>query len=377
MSDPTVRPEEPAPQTAAAPPPAPPAQTAPQTAQTAPQTAQTAPPIAHSHATPAGDLRPRRRILGIQPVLLVGMVLLVLVTLLTIVLVFIGDIGTQAPRVVWTVIAFVAFTGLLALDLSLSRRSSVPLVIGVCANVYLLAVLMLATWVQPIVILPPETICDPIDGCDYADPDPYGPPLGIALLGVFLLAFVVVRAAAAGAWALVALGRRGVIAVSRVMGVVAAALLGLAAVLLTLHLAITPFGVRIGDLYWRFAVAAVVLAALAACITTLLYWNRRQLDAPAPAAAKPASARRVPAAHPAQPEGMSVPGWAPYPGAAPPQGYQPWPGHPMSQQPWPGQPMQGQPWPYAWPAEPQVPNPMATPPAQPQGQPPQGPPPPR
>lgn len=353
MSDPTAPSQEPAPQPAAP----------------EPQAAQP-----RAMPTPPAGPRPPVRILGIQPVLLVGMVLLVLVTLLTIVLVFVGDIGTQAPRVVWTVIAFVAFTGLLALDLSLSRRSSVPLVIGVVANVYLLAVLMLATWVQPIVILPPETICDPIDGCDYANPDPYGPPLGIALLGVFLLAFVVVRAAAAGAWALVALGRRGAIALARVMGVVAATLLGLAAVLLTLHLAITPFGVRIGDLYWRFAVATVVLAALAACITTLLYWNRRQLDAPPPApspvpdVARPAPAEAMP---PAQ-------AWVPHPGPVPPPGYPSWPGQSMPpHQQWQGQPMPGQPWPYAWPAEPQVPNPMAPPPGQPPQQHPQGPPPPQ
>ncbi|SDH51769.1 hypothetical protein [Agrococcus jejuensis] len=350
MSDPTAPPQDPVPQPAAAQPPAQPM------------------PV------PAGRRQPLR-ILGIQPVLLVGMVLLVLVTLLTIVLVFVGDIGTQAPRVVWTVIAFVAFTGLLALDLSLSRRSSVPLVIGVCANVYLLAVLMLATWVQPIVVTPPDVICDPIDGCDYADPYRYGPPLGIALLGVFLLAFFVVRAAAAGAWALVALGRRGAIALARVMGVVAAALLGLAAVLLTLHLAITPFGVRIGDLYWRFAVAAVVLAALAACITTLLYWNRRQLDAPPPAPAPAPAAPQPALGEPVQP----AQAWMPHPGAVPPPGYQPWPGQPMPPQQWqgqpmPGQPMPGQPWPYAWPTDQQVPNPMAPPPGQ---SPQQGPPPPQ
>lgn len=319
----------------------------------APDPALQQPPPQAAPVPQAAGPRPARRVLGIQPVLLVGIVLLTLVTLLTIVLIFVGDIGSQAPRVVWTVIAFGGFTALLALDLALARRSSVPLVIGVAANVYLLAILMLATWVEPIVVTPPETICDPVDGCDYADPDRYGPPLGIALLGVYLLAFVVVRAAAAGAWALVELGRRGVLAVARIVGLVAAALLGLAAVLLTLHLAITPFGIRIGDLYWRVAVAVVVLAALAACITTLLYWSRRQLE-PSP-----------------KPQAPVAPASQPQPWLAPPAQQQPWPqqqgwpqqGWPQQPQPqqppFPGPPWPGQPWPPHDPAsQGTVPNPM-------------------
>lgn len=278
-----------------------------------------APPI-HQPAAPLA--RPPRRVLGIQPVLLVGMVLLVLVTLLTIVLVFVGDIETQAARVVWTVVALVGFTALLALDLALSRRSSVPLVIGVAANVYLLAILMLATWVDA-----RSAVVEPTDPYGYEYD--YEPPLGIALLGVYLLAFVVVRTAAAGAWALVALGRRGELPVARAIGLVAAALLGLAAVLLTLHLAIDAFGVEVGDLYWRLAVAVVVLAALAACITALLYWNRRHLEPRAPL---------VPRSQQAAPGG----------------GQQPWPPQMAPGAPWPPQPWPPQP----WPEQPVVPNPM-------------------
>lgn len=286
-----------------------------------------APPI-HQPAAPLA--RPPRRVLGIQPVLFVGMVLLVLVTLLTIVLVFVGDIETQAARVVWTVVALVGFTALLALDLALSRRSSVPLVIGVAANVYLLAILMLATWVDA-----RSAVVEPTDPYGYE----YEPPLGIALLGVYLLAFVVVRTAAAGAWALVALGRRGELPVARAIGLIAASLLGLAAVLLTLHLAIDAFGVEVGDLYWRLAVAVVVLAALAACITALLYWNRRHLEPRAPL---------VPRSQQAMQGGVQQP-WPPQaaPGAPWPQ--QQWAQQPSAQQPWAQRP---------WPEQPVVPNPM-------------------
>ena len=86
--------------------------------------------------------------MGIQPVLFVGMCLLAIVTIITVVLIFVGDFESQAPRVVWTVVVFLAFTALLALDLVLARRSATPLVIGVAANTYLLAVLMIAIWVR-------------------------------------------------------------------------------------------------------------------------------------------------------------------------------------------------------------------------------------
>ncbi|MFC7431832.1 MULTISPECIES: hypothetical protein [unclassified Agrococcus] len=326
-----------------------------------------APPI-HQPAAPSA--RPARRVLGIQPVLFVGMVLLVLVTLLTIVLVFVGDIETQAARVVWTVVALVGFTGLLALDLALARRSSVPLVVGVAANVYLLAILMLATWVDA-----RTTMVDQTDPYGYGSAYDYEPPLGFALFGVYVLAFVVVRAAAAGAWALVALGRRGGLAVSRGIGLAAASLLGLVAVLLTLHLAIDAFGIDVGDLYWRFAVAAVVLAALAACITALLAWNRRHLEprselVPRASQAQPGGPQQPWPAPPApgqpwprQPwQGQPAPGQAwqgqPAPGQA-------WQGQPWSGQPMPGQPMPGQPWRgQPWPEQGAVPNPMQPAPAE-------------
>lgn len=204
-----------------------------------------------------------RRILGIQPVLFVGICLLAVVTIITVVLIFVGDFESQASRVVWTVVVFLAFTALLALDLVLARRSATPLVIGVAANVYLLAVLMIAIWMR--------------GGGDDREPweDDF---LFAELLGIVLLTILVVRAAAAGAWGLIELGARGRAAMARVIGLVAAALLGLVGVLLTLHFAIDAFGVDVGEWYWRATVAAIVVTALAASITVLLYWNRRNID---------------------------------------------------------------------------------------------------
>ncbi|GAA1423316.1 hypothetical protein [Agrococcus citreus] len=222
---------------------------APLQSQPAPQTRATAAP---------------RRILGIQPVLFVGICLLAIVTIITVVLIFVGDFESQASRVVWTVVVFLAFTALLALDLVLARRSATPLIIGVAANVYLLAVLMISIW---------------MNGTGAVDREPWEDDFLFAeLLGIVLLTILVVRAAAAGAWGLILLGNRGRASMARVIGLIAAILLGLVGVLLTLHFAIDAFGIDVGEWYWRATVAAIVVTALAASITVLLYWNRRNID---------------------------------------------------------------------------------------------------
>ncbi|MCH1881541.1 hypothetical protein [Agrococcus sp. ARC_14] len=214
----------------------------------------------------AGTPAPRR-IMGIQPVLFVGMCLLAIVSIVTVVLIFIGDFESQAPRVVWTVVVFLAFTGLLALDLVLARRSATPLVIGVAANTYLLAVLMIAIWVR-----------GGRSGGEVDDYDFGSGWLFAELLGIVLLTLLVVRAAAAGSWGLITLGKASGSQFGRVLGLVAAGLLGLVGVLLTLHFAIDAFGIDVGEWYWRSTVAAIVVTALAASVTVLLFWNRRNLD---------------------------------------------------------------------------------------------------
>ncbi|MET4098686.1 hypothetical protein ABIB37_000923 [Agrococcus sp. UYP10] len=258
----------------------------------------------------------QRRILGIQPVLFVGICLLAVVTIITVVLIFVGDFESQASRVVWTVVVFLAFTGLLALDLVLARRSATPLVIGVAANVYLLAVLMIAIW---------------MDGPREAEREPWEDDFLFAeLLGIVLLTILVVRAAAAGAWGLISLGNRSRAAMARVIGLIAAALLGLVGVLLTLHFALDALGLDVGEWYWRATVAAIVVTALAASITVLLYWNRRNIDW------QEAEAR----GEHVRPAAVAAPG------------QQPWP----QQTAWPGQqPIQQRPMPQQQPMPPQQP----------------------
>ncbi|WAC66955.1 hypothetical protein OVA14_04095 [Agrococcus sp. SL85] len=288
-------------------------------AQQAPPAAQ--PPSADRSAQPGPTpARPApRRIMGVQPVLLVGICLLAIVSIVTVVLIFIGDFESQAARVVWTVVVFLAFTALLAIDLVLARRSSTPLVIGVAANTYLLAVLMVAIWVRS------GGTAEPVDEYDLGSGW-----LFAELFGIVLLTIVVVRTAAAAAWGLIILGRRARAAFARVVGLVASALVGLVGVLLTLHFAIDAFGLDVGEWYWRSTVAAVVIAALASSITVLLFWNRRNLDwQEAEARGEHAAARAAgPVAPPMQvvatPAPVATAAWpqVPQPDA---QGRLPWP----------------------------------------------------
>jgi hypothetical protein len=241
-----------------------------------------------------------RRIFGIQPVLFVGICLLAIVTLVTVVLIFVGDFESQASRVVWTVVVFLAFTGLLALDLVLARRSSTPLIIGVAANIYLLAVLMISIWMRG----------TGGDGDRWDDDWLFG-----ELFGITLLTILVVRAAAAGAWGLISLGERGRAQMARITGLLAAALLGLVGILLTLHFAIGAFGFDVTEWYWRATVAAIVVTALAASVTVLLFWNRRNIDWQE-AEARGEHPQRAPLPHP----GTAPNPAAMHPGAAGPYG---------------------------------------------------------
>ncbi|WP_306233472.1 hypothetical protein [Agrococcus beijingensis] len=280
---------------------------------------------------PGGPTGPRR-ILGIQPVLFVGICLLAIVTIITVVLIFIGDFESQASRVVWTVVVFLAFTGLLAVDLVLARRSATPLVIGVAANIYLLAVLMISIWMR---------------GSGAADDDPFANDWIFGeLLGIVLLTVLVVRAAAAAAWGLIELGDRGRAAMARTIGLIASALVGIVGVLLTLHFAIDAFGLEVSEWYWRSTVAAIVVTALASSVTVLLYWNRRNIDwqeaeargehvRPAGSSAARIAAPGSPSGWPAWPAaGQAQQAPAPAPAPAPVQAQAPAPAPSAMQAPW-------------------------------------------
>ena len=268
---------------------------------------------------------PKRKpkILGLHPALFTGIALLVLVAILAIVLVFTGEIASQGPRVFWTVVGFVAFTGLLALDLTLSRSSSRPLVIGTATNSYMIIALMLTIWIYR-----------PVDsgGYDYGVWDLW-----------YQVPYIVLttRAVWGLAWLVLTLGERVKLAIGRGFGFVAAGLIALSGILMTLHLPLDRFGVEVGDWYWRSLVAVVILAALSACILLLLVWNQRNDEA----AARP-KPQGPPVAQYGNPQGYPHGYPLPeYPAAAPGQQVPPYaaPGQPPQSQPPQSQSPQGPP----------------------------------
>lgn len=288
----------------------------------------------------ATDATPRRQILGLHPALFMGILLLIAVAILAIVLVFTGDIAQHGAKVFWTLVTFVAFTGLLALDLTLSRRTARPLIIGTVANSYMIIALVLSIWIWMRTSRPDQY------GWDWEAHD-----ASWELVGQVPMIIFVTRAAWALSWAVLVMGDKIKIALGPVFGMVTAGLTGLAAVLLTLHVPLYRFGVDVSDWYWRTLVAVLILTALAACILLLLFWNNRNSEAPRvrPQTQAPVSAGAVP-----NPNQMQTPGYS-----------QPMP--PAQQQGYPQQPGFQQPGPYQQPSYNQQPGQQYTQP-QPQQQ---------
>ena len=300
--------------------------------------------------------RPKRLILGLHPALFTGIVLLVAVAILAIVLVFTGSIAQHGARVFWTLVTFVAFTGLLSLDLSLSRRNSRPLVIGTVANSYMIIAIMLAIWIWA------RGQADGQIGWGWTEND-----AALRLIYEVPMIILVTRGAWALAWAVLTMGERIRIALGSVFGIVTAGLIGISAVMLTLHVPLYRFGIDVDDWYWRTLVAALILTALAACILLLLYWNQRSGERAA-APVMSADGRGVPHPYVAQQSAQHQPGGWPQqpgqqqPGGVPPQaqpqagpGATPWPQAPHAGlPPVPPQPPYGQPAPH--PQPPQTPG---------------------
>ena len=201
--------------------------------------------------------------MGLHPALFAAVIMLTLVAALTIALVLTGDIAEQGSRVFWTILAFAGFTGLLALDLSLSRATPTPLIIGTVANSYMIVALMLTIWMEA----PPVAEHVIVPWSTYV------------LLYMVPLIVMITRAAWALAWLLTGMGERVRTAAGPVFGVVTASLVGVAGILLTLHYPLGRMGITLNDWYWRSLVAVMILAALASCVLMLLYWSQRTSDA--------------------------------------------------------------------------------------------------
>ncbi|WP_430591786.1 hypothetical protein [Humidisolicoccus flavus] len=193
-----------------------------------------------------------RKIAGISPVLFAAIILLGILAIMTIALIFVGEFEGKVSRVIATVIVFGAFTGLLALDMALSRKSVIPLIIGVVANLYFLAVLMIVIWITP---------------TSWDSP--------FVFFGSIIWVIGTVRILALVAWWLALVGERSSTSMLRILGRITAALFGLIGVALTLPAVMAAFETEPAQLYWQFTIAAIVVTALAVSVVVLLVWNER------------------------------------------------------------------------------------------------------
>jgi len=217
------------------------------------------------------------------------------VTVLSISLLFIGDFEGRFERVFSTLALFTVFVLLTMFDTRREKRNDWYASIALIANTYILGLLLIVIWVTPY--------------------DPFALQFIIMWQSVYVI--VVTRIVV---WCLELLFRRsetGQAALhtwSQVTGVLAL----LTLVLFTAPLAIEAFQINVPDLYWKFAVASLILTGLGIAVTLLLSWyfrSQEKQNAPAPVSAP------VPAPAPAP---APVPAPLP-PAVQPQQELLPWP----------------------------------------------------
>lgn len=239
----------------------------------------------------------------------ISIVLLAALSIAAISLLFIGDFEGKFERVFSTFVAFAIFVALTAFDTRRGMRNEWYPPVALLANSYILALLLIVVWMTP-----------------------SGWSLVFDIFWKSLIVIVATRAVVGCAQLLLFLaeGRPKPLGVFAMITSLLATVTG---ILFTAPIAIDVFNVEIPDMYWRFAVAALLLTGLSLSISLLLRWSygsgdreeaRRQREAerraavqyPAPAAPyRPAPVQLPVAAAPAFVA----------PAAAPEQQLLPWP----------------------------------------------------
>ncbi len=234
-----------------------PAPTVAQAAAPAPSALPPAPAAGHVPQAPA------RRI---PTFLKISIILLAALSIASISLLFIGDFEGKFERVFSTFVAFAIFVALTGFDTRRGQRNEWYPPVALLANSYILALLLIVVWMTPagwsliwdifwksiVVLIATRAVV----GCaqlllNMADKRPR--PLGVFALITSLLATVT-------------------------------------GILFTAPIAIEVFNVEIPELYWRFAVAALLLTGLGLSISLLLRWSYGGADREAARRAREAAA---------------------------------------------------------------------------------------
>lgn len=179
----------------------------------------------------------------------VSIILLAALTVASISLLFIGDFQGKFERVFATFFVFAVFVGLTALDTRRELKSEWYAPVALIANSYILALLLIVTWMTPY--------------------DPFSLAWSLLWKGIVVV----------GVTRLVLLCCQGLLNMSEGkpesigrFAFVTSMLAVLAGILFTAPIAIETFNVTIPELYWKIAVATLILTALGLAITLLLRW---------------------------------------------------------------------------------------------------------
>lgn len=245
---------------------------------------------------------------GLSTFLKVSIILLAALSIASISLLFIGDFEGKFERVFSTFFAFAVFVGLTAFDTRRGQRNEWYAPVALIANSYILALLLIVVWMTPA-----------------------GWSLSWDIFWKSIVVIAVTRAVVGCSQALLNMAENRPKPLG-VFALVTSLLATVTGILFTAPIAIEVFRVDVPELYWRFAVASLMLTALGLSITLLLRWSygggereaarraRAQALAAVPAAPYPPVAP-APLAQPAPAQAPSAP-------AAPAQPLLPWPTFP-------------------------------------------------
>lgn len=203
-------------------------------------------PASPVQSYPAAAASPHRRL---STFLKVSIVLLAALSIASISLLFIGDFEGKFERVFATFVVFAIFVLLTAIDTRRDLRSDWYAPVALIANSYILALLLIVTWMTP-----------------------FGFWLGWDIFWKSVLVIVVVRVVIGCCQLLISMGNGRPEPLVR-FAFITSVLAVVAGILFTAPVAIEVFDVIVPDLYWRIAVASLLLTALGLAITLLLRWS--------------------------------------------------------------------------------------------------------
>lgn len=209
----------------------------------------------------------------------VSIILLAVLSVASISLLFIGDFEGKFERIFSTFAAFAVFVGLTAFDTRRGQRADWYAPVALIANSYILALLLIVIWMTP---------------SSWS--------LGWEIFWKGLLVIAVTRAVV-GCSQLLLNSAEGGPKPLGVFALITSLFATLTGILFTAPVAIEVFRLNVPELYWKFAVAALLLTALGLSITLLLRWSYgsgsaapRARRAPAIAAPLPGQVVQQPAA---------------------------------------------------------------------------------